>query len=485
MRITTRMTLTLTLLALVLFGGYGVYFARRSQGELEQTVARKTRLIGQGLTAGIEHDLRRQDWVHVQDTLDRLDASDITVRIIDREGSARAQTPSAAPLDGDDRSVIAGALAGEEPFVVIRGDGAMRAVYATPLFDDRRIVIGALLIGQSLVGVSRTIAESRRDAAIAVVAFVLAAAAAASWTGRSYVAAPIARLVAAMRRVRAGDLSRFESRERTTEIRELGREFDAMVEQLDAARQQLVDEEAHRVELERRLRHADKLIAIGHLAAGVAHEVGSPLQVLVGRARALATREYDPPGVQRQATIIAEQGERITGIVERLLGYTRRHPEQPVPTDVGEAVRSIVDLLANEAERRGVALHSEVEDGVPLVIAPPGTSQQIVLNLAMNALDATPRGGEVRIDVRAARHAGDAAEIIVSDTGRGIPESERDRVFDAFFTTRAHDGGTGLGLAVVRALVNDLGGRIELSSEISGGTRIAVRLPRPTEASRA
>lgn len=477
------MTLTLTLLALVLLGGYGVYLARRSQQELEETVERKTRLVGQGLTAGIEHDLRRQDWVHVQDTLDRLDASEITVRIVDRNGVARAQTRYAAPPDADDRRVTAGALGGAAPFVVIHSADSMRAVYAAPLVDDHGSVIGALVLGQPLVGVSRTIAESRRDAAIAVVAFVLAAAAAASWTGRTYVAAPIARLVAAMRRVRAGDLSRFASRERTTEIRELGLEFDAMVEQLDAARQQLADEEAHRIELERRLRHADKLIAIGHLAAGVAHEVGSPLQVLVGRARALATRDYDPPGVQRQATIIAEQGERITGIVERLLGYTRRHPERPVPTDVGEAVRSIVDLLANEAERRGVALHGEVAPSVPLVLAPPGTTQQIVLNLAMNALDATPRGGEVHIDVREATR--DAVEIVVSDTGRGIPESERERVFDAFFTTRAQDGGTGLGLAVVRALVNDLGGRIELGSEVGVGTRIVVRLPRPTEASRA
>jgi signal transduction histidine kinase len=477
MRITTRMMLTVTLLALVVLGGYGVYVARRSQDELEDTVARKTRLIAQGLTASIEQDARAHAWHHVQDTLNRLESDAFFVRVVDAEGTVTAETIDAPPLDPEERTLAEAALRGSSTFLVQRDGDPLRAVYAAALLDHGDRPIGALVVTQPLVGLSRTISETRRDAAIAVAAFVLAAAAAASWTGRVHVAAPIARLVAAMRRVRTGDLQPFGGNERTTEIRELGREFDAMIEQLDAARRRLVHEQMQRSELELHLRGADKLISIGHLAAGVAHEVGSPLQVLVGRARALATREYDAAAVRRQAEIIAEQGERIAAIVERLLGYTRRHPERPVATDMGEAVASIVDLLAPEARRRGIELAFVCAPDLPVVLATPGALQQIALNLALNALDATSRGGVVAVDVRAGEEAPPQVELVVSDTGRGIPESDRTHVFDAFFTTRAEQGGTGLGLAVVRSIVTEHGGAVELESETGVGTRVRVRLP--------
>jgi signal transduction histidine kinase len=284
--------------------------------------------------------------------------------------------------------------------------------------------------------------------------------------------------VAAMRRVRQGELAGVGAREHTTEIQELGREFDSMVAQLATARRELLEADSGRTELERRLQRADKLISIGQLAAGVAHEIGSPLQVLVGRARAIATRDYDGPAVRRQALIIADQGERIAAIVERLLDYGRRHPARPVLTDVGDAAASVVDLLSSEAERRGIGLRCVRAAAPLLVLSPPGELQQIVLNLTLNALDATDRDGEVAVVVqRAVAEDRPGAEIVVTDSGRGIPDEHRERVFDAFFTTRAEQGGTGLGLAVVRSLVVEHGGRVALDSVPAQGTRIAVWLP--------
>jgi signal transduction histidine kinase len=195
---------------------------------------------------------------------------------------------------------------------------------------------------------------------------------------------------------------------------------------------------------------------------------------LVGRARAIATRDYDAAAMRRHALIIADQGERITGIVDRLLDYARRHPERAVPTDPEDAAASVVHLLSSEAERRGVALRCVADPDTPCVLAPPGELQQIVLNLTLNAIDATPAKGEVVVDVHP--HGG-GVEVVVADTGRGIPPDQRERVFDAFFTTRTERGGTGLGLAVVRSLVSDLGGRIALDSEIGRGTTMRVWLP--------
>jgi signal transduction histidine kinase len=478
MRITTRMTLTLTALALVVLGGYGFYVARRSQQELEDTVERRTKLIVYALLAGIEHDLREGSWADIQDTLDRLDGHEIDACIVDGVGQVQAASPGAAAVDDRERAAIMRALGGEDNFTVLHDEDPMRALYAAPLADGHGDLIGAVSVSQRLVGLTAAVEETRRDAAIAVVAFVLAAAAAGSWIGRVHVGAPIGRLVAAMRRVREGQLAGVGAREQTTEIQELGREFDLMVAQLAMARRELIDAEAGRTDLERRLQRADKLISIGQLAAGVAHEIGSPLQVLVGRARAIATRDYDASDVRRQAVIIADQGERIAAIVERLLDFARRHPARPVPTSAAESAASVVDLLSAEAERRGVTLRCVREAALPPVMSPPGELQQIVLNLTLNALDATGRGGDVAVEVRpASSNEAQGIEVVVADTGRGIPDDERDRVFDAFFTTRAEQGGTGLGLAVVRSLVVDHGGRITLESTVGRGTRIAVWLP--------
>lgn len=482
MRITTRLTLTLTLIALVVLGGFGVFAARRSQQELEHTVERKTRLITHALLAGVEHDLRDGSWDDVRDTVRRIGDEDFVVRIIDAHGDVRASSSSLDP-DRAEQTSITDAMEGHETFVIRRDEDPLRAIHVAPLADGHGRLLGAVCVTQRLVGMSASIADTRRDAAIAVAAFVLAAAAAASWMGRVHVGLPIARLVGAMRRVRSGHLAGVGARERTTELVELGREFDLMVAQLVTARRDLVDAESGRVELERRLQRADKLIALGQLAAGVAHEIGSPLQVLVGRARALASRDYDGSAVQRHAAIIAEQGERIAGIVERLLGYARRHPERHVLTHVDRAAASVVDLLSSEAERRRITLRFESSEEDLEVLSPPGQLQQITLNLALNALESTPRGGEVSVCVRAAGPASArGVEIEVADDGRGIPEDQRERVFDAFFTTRSSEGGTGLGLSVVRSLVRELGGRIELDSAVGRGTRIVVWLPASREA---
>lgn len=319
MRITTRLTLTLTLLALVVLGAFGFYVVRRSRAELEDTVERRTRLIAQALAAGVESDLRAGAWRELQDTLDRLEGDDVVVRVVDVEGVVRGQSRRAAAIDARERASIEVALAGREDFEVVRDVEPMRAFYAVPLVDGRG-PLGVLFLGQRLHGLSAAIREMQRDAAVAAVALVLAAAAAAIWIGRVHVTRPIAGLVAAMRRVREGELDPSPPlgtarSEPAGELRELRHEFDGMVERLAEAKQELVAAELRRAELERRLQRADKLISIGQLAAGVAHEIGSPLQVLVGRARALETREYAPDAVRRHARIIADQGERIAAIV--------------------------------------------------------------------------------------------------------------------------------------------------------------------------
>jgi signal transduction histidine kinase len=287
-----------------------------------------------------------------------------------------------------------------------------------------------------------------------------------------------------MRQVRVGDLRSFVIAERRDEIGEVASEFNLMVSELSKARETLEKEHANRLHLELALRQADKLVTIGQLAATLAHEIGSPLQVITGRARALLERAYDRERIQRHAEVIAVQGERIAAIVEQLLGYARRCPPETAQTDLGKLVQSVVDLVDLEARQAQVTIGLSVAPDLPAIVCDPSSIQQVTFNLLHNALAATGTGGHIEVSVgRDSYVLGERGAAIpsvfleVSDNGRGIPEENLSRIFEPFFTTRADDRGTGLGLAVVKSVVDEHGGRINVKSLVGQGSKFRVDLP--------
>jgi signal transduction histidine kinase len=220
--------------------------------------------------------------------------------------------------------------------------------------------------------------------------------------------------------------------------------------------------------------HAEKLATAGQLAAGIAHEIGTPLNVVRGRAElALARLGAGHPqaaGLQ----IIVEQIDHVSGLIRQLLDYVR--PVPPVVTAVPgtAALRSAAQLLAPEATKRGIALEVDAPEELPSLRADAGQLQQVLVNLAMNALDACARGGRVTLR---ARRAGASVELEVEDDGVGIPAASRAQVFDPFFTTKKRGQGTGLGLWIVAQLVRAHDAAIELTSASGSGTKFRITWP--------
>jgi signal transduction histidine kinase len=215
---------------------------------------------------------------------------------------------------------------------------------------------------------------------------------------------------------------------------------------------------------------------VGQLAAGLAHGIGTPLHVLAGRARSLQDKATDAEAVRKNARILVDQCERITRIVDELLRYARTRPPERMPTSLGAAAAAVLDLLGGEARRAQVRLHLEQRGEVPLVLADADHLQQILLNLVRNALGATAPGGEVLVRLGT---SDDQAwvRLEVKDTGVGIPDEAMARLFEPFFTTHGSSGGTGLGLPVVKTLVQAHGGQIDVASS-SAGSSFVVLLPR-------
>jgi signal transduction histidine kinase len=220
-------------------------------------------------------------------------------------------------------------------------------------------------------------------------------------------------------------------------------------------------------------RRADRLTAVGTLAAGLAHEVRNPLNAALLQLAVLRRRlerpDCQPASLHPVADLVEHELQRLDRLVSDFIAFAQPGPLDLRPTDVGSLCRTIANILAVESERTGVTLRLDIGEGIPVILADPDRLQHVLLNLARNALEAMPAGGDLTLRVRPAPRA---VEIDVADTGPGFPESAP--VFDAFFTTKP--SGTGLGLSIVHRIVADHGGTVRVRSR-PGDTCFTVVLP--------
>jgi len=303
--------------------------------------------------------------------------------------------------------------------------------------------------------------------------------------GIRLVGRPIRALVEKARRIAGGDFSRPLVLPECDELSQLADEMNAMAEGLGAAAQAVAAESAARISALEQLHHADRLTTVGQLASGLAHELGTPLNVVSGRAQMILTGEAGGPEVSRNARIIVEQSARMTRIVRKLLDFSRHGGSEKRPTDLTALVLETISLLEPLAAEKSVALRHEVSAGAVLAHVDPDQIRQALTNLVMNAIQATHSGGSVAVRVaRDESHSdpagppvGQRALVEVSDDGEGIPGNELTAIFDPFFTTKPPGEGSGLGLSVTHGIVKEHGGRIDVSSAPGRGSVFRIWLP--------
>jgi signal transduction histidine kinase len=230
------------------------------------------------------------------------------------------------------------------------------------------------------------------------------------------------------------------------------------------------------------LQQAARLADIGQLAAGVAHEINTPLASIALRAESLLRASQDVRLQQvesfrnfpRYLETILEETFRCKRIIGALLEFSARRPPETRATDVNKLVERAADLVGHQMQLKRVALSLQLQEPLDSINADAGQLRQVLLALLMNALDATPEGGHVTV---ATRGAEGGVELVVEDDGAGIPPEVRDKVFTPFFTTKPLGQGTGLGLPICHGIVSSHGGRIAIDSAPGEGTRVIVTLP--------
>ena len=238
-------------------------------------------------------------------------------------------------------------------------------------------------------------------------------------------------------------------------------------------------------ELARRAQMVEKLAAVGTMTAGLSHEIRNPLNAAALQLSVLERRVHRlppaaQPGLLEPLTLVKDEIRRLDHILEDFLQFARPREFVPRPIDLVPVVARVLDLLGGEAERRGVRLERDL-DPVPAVAGDEERIRQVLVNLCLNALEAIPPGGTVRVSCRTGEPAPDhpdaapMVDVFVDDDGPGIPSERRDRIFEPFFTTKAK--GSGLGLSIVHAIVTQHGGTIRVEASPEGGARFALGLP--------
>lgn len=474
-------------LAFALFAGVFVVVAAftviRVQSEIqefEQDARRDQRIVGLTAGAALSKTRTREEAIRLAK---RVDSSRerIRVRFVSLDPRAdsklRPLVPLASvarPAPGEWKQVV-------KPLEAGRESADLLVTYVgAPVVDEP---LGAIELEQPLASRSEYIWRGILSGLASSLAMLMVGGLTVVLIGAKVVGQPVSQLIHATRKIGEGDFNVLETIRRQDEFGELAEALRSMSREIEAERLRTHREAEARIQALEQLRHADRLTTLGQLASVLAHEIGTPLNVIAGHGKLIASGRMAADGISESAEAIGEQSERITRIVRRVLDYARRRPARRARLDAADVVRQACALLQGLAIQRRVILDVAEQGGKALLDADPDQLQQAVTNLALNAIHASPAHEQVRLTLATVERVVAGADqpfvaISVHDSGPGVADDIRDRIFEPFFTTKPPGEGTGLGLSVVKDIVEDHGGFVELLTGVGGGSVFTIYLPR-------
>jgi len=356
-------------------------------------------------------------------------------------------------------------------------------VTRVPVHDPHGQILGAVEIAERLGIRNEFIRQNVVGTLAATLAMVGFSGCVVLVMGVWLVGRPLNLLAAKAQRVGEGDLSGPLSLTQRDEIGQLGREVNAMCERLAEANARTESETTARIDAIEQLRHAERLITVGRLAAGIAHELGTPLNVIGGRVKMLRRGNVEQDVASEYLTVVAEQTQRMTAIIRQLLDFAGRREPRPAPTDLHVIARAIARLVEPIARKHNVQV-GVASEGTAMALGDPVQLEQVLSNLVVNGIHACASGGKVEIACGTepassgnSLASAQRAYVRVTDDGHGMDEQTKARIFEPFFTTKDIGQGTGLGLSVAHGIVLENGGSITVSSQAGQGSTFSVFLP--------
>ncbi|MFP7754678.1 ATP-binding protein [Thermodesulfobacteriota bacterium B35] len=481
MKISTRLFLYILTLILLTSLGLGWISVRDERAHLTGGAALMARTLARTLATTFKY-------YHMQDQQQRLSEiihallphdptiNRLLINIYDRDGNRidltfehglklQAVQPDRrkiVPADGDIQEIIR--------------DGTHEYLSVlSPIFDSGGRVQGAVEVLLSLDGINRALAALVRKFLLFVLLTTLLLGLTLYLVSRWSITLPIARLREAARQLGRGDLGLRIEKSGVLEIDELIDEFNRMARNIEEEKRRREKLFREKLDLERGLRHRDKLASIGQLASGLAHEIGTPLNVISGRAEHLL-RKAGPGGpASSSLKTIIRQTERISRIIRQMLSFARKPASGHGEVDLAAVIDDAFSLCRLRRSGGPPRVSLEVELACAKIRADADGLRQMFVNLMLNAFQAMSGAGVIRISSTVSAEGG--VTIVFVDNGPGVEPEIADRIFDPFFTTRDVGEGTGLGLSMVAGIVQEHGGSIALDRECATGARFIIRLP--------
>jgi two-component system NtrC family sensor kinase len=493
MKLRLRLVLLLMLPLLLVIGVYSVVRVQQeSRARVEDEQARAAGMV-RTIQIAVESALtvRGRPQSELVDLLNDLTVGQKGIdgiRLFDRYGQVLAvsnvQTSAHPAVSAD---VVARVIeTGTGELVETHGKGGHWWVYVLPVryatFRSRvssAATRRALEIAFVAPDTQKMARQAIRDVFFRVGSLTIALALLIAVVLQRQILRPLANLSHSIRALGEGRRGPPLSVKRLDELGEVAEAFNRMAEQLEEARQRLVAETEYALDLEQQVRRSETLAVAGKLASGIAHEVGTPLNIISGRAE-MVLRSLPPehPGRQDLERII-HQIDRVSNIVRSLLDTVRLGKLDIQRVSLEALIGRMLPLLEHVMRRRGISLTTSLPADLPHVAGDPGRLQQVFINLLMNAVEAISSDGVITITAWPSANEGRSGVMVeVTDSGMGIPREALEQVFEPFYTTKPVGEGTGLGLAITRDIIRDHGGAIEARSHLGQGSSFMVWLPR-------
>lgn len=479
MRLVPKLALALFAGVFLVVAAFTALRAKRDVEAFDADARRDQRIVGVTAGAAVSPQLTLRDavWLAARVNDSR---EGIQIRFVSLAEQASHElepllklAPSERPRAGAPKQLVKSREPGQEADYLVTYVGA-------PTVDDP---YGAVELSQPLASGAAYAWQGFLSAMASSLAMLVVGGVTMAAIGARVVGRPVAELMSAARRIGEGEFEVLQPSQRRDEFGELAGALRRMGSSLAEERRRTQHETEARISALEQLRHAERLSTLGQLASVLAHEIGTPLNVVAGHAKLIAAGKLPGELVLDSARAIGTQCDRITGIVRRVLDYARRRPAKRTTVSGSDVLSSACGLLEGLAARRGVKLEIRRDPDDFTLSADPDQLQQCLTNIVSNAIYASPDGGVVTLSLSATtRDVSGEPRVFLAfaaeDRGPGLDEAVRARIFEPFVTTKPPGEGTGLGLSVARDIVTEHGGVIEVESEPGRGCKFTVFVPR-------
>lgn len=522
-RLAHQLILPLTLIVIIVEGGIGYFNIKTQEQQLLLSIVQGADQLSKGITSATWHAMladNRQDAYEVMKTIAAKQGID-RIRMYNRDGRVMFSTRAGEQAQVDKSAeVCAICHSSVKPMISLDAqfrsrvfpgeDGRRKLFMATPIYNEAACsqaechahpadtkVLGVLDISLNLDSVDREVAAMKVRVLVVTATQILLTALFIAFFTRRFVTRPVRKLIEGTRAISAMQLDKKPIEVHSSEeLEELARSFNTMRERLVHAMTELNQftqnleskVEARTEELKtvnRKLVQTDRMASLGQLAASVAHEINNPISGVLNLSMLMQRILKDdgiPPeriaDFRKYLSQVVSETSRVGRIVTDLLSFSRRSKPHSASTDLNAIVRTTLSVVSHKLKLGNVEVHLNLREDLPLLQCDNSQMQQVVLNLVMNAAEASQKNGRGDVWITTWVDPGDTSVILeVRDNGEGIPQEIASKIFDPFFTTKEEGKGVGLGLAVVYGIIEAHHGDIDVSSKAGNGATFTVTLP--------